>query len=105
MKIPKKINRYCPFCKKRTENKIDLLSTGTKRATLRRGSKDRAKLRGSGAGGKGSHGRYSKPAVKSWKRKTKATTKKVLVYTCNECKKKHQSKKGIRVSRLMVGEK
>lgn len=104
MKIPKKIKRFCKYCNKRTEQKIDLLSTGAKRATLKRGSKERAAKRGSSVG-KGSHGRYSKPAVKSWKRKTKSTTKKVLIYTCSECKKKMQTKKGRRVSKLLVGEK
>jgi len=104
MKVPKKTKRFCKFCNKRTEQKIDLLSTGAKRATLKRGSKERAALRGSGAG-KGSHGKYSKPAIKSWKRKTKATTKKVLIYKCSVCSKSTQSKKGRRVSKLMVGDK
>jgi len=104
MKVPKETKRFCKFCNKRTLQKIDLLSTGAKRGTLRRGSKDRARLRG-GARGMGSHGKYSKPAVKSFKRKTKATTKKVLIYTCQVCKKKLHSKKGRRVSKLMVGEK
>ena len=104
MKVPKKTKRFCKFCNKRTEQKIDLLSTGSKRSALKRGSKERAAKRG-GASGKGSHGKYSKPAIKSWKRKTKSTTKKVLIYTCQECKKSLHSKKGRRVSRIMVGEK
>jgi len=99
MKMPKKTKRFCKFCNKRTEQKIDLVSTGHKRATLKRGSKERAKKRG--ASGKGSHGRYSKPAVKSWKRKTKTTTKKVLIYTCQECKKSLHAKKGIRLSKIL----
>jgi len=103
MKVPKQTKRYCPYCNKRTEQKIDLLSTGGKRATLKRGSKERAKKRG--MTGKGSLGKYSKPAIKSWKRKTKTTTKKVLIYTCKECKKSLHSKKGRRVSRMIVGEK
>ncbi len=103
MKLPKKTKRFCPKCNKRTEQKLDLVSTGSKRGTLKRGSKERAKKRG--AGGKGSHGKYSKPAVKSWKRKTKATTKKVVIYTCQECKKSKHAKKGRRVSKLIIGEK
>jgi ribosomal protein L44E len=103
MKIPKKTKRYCKFCNKRTEQKIDLESTGARRATLKRGSKERASKRG--ASGKGSLGRYSKPAIKSWKRKTKTTTKKVLIYTCQECKKSLHAKKGKRVSKLLIGEK
>jgi|SRR3989344_8413504 len=104
MKVPKETKRFCKFCNKRTKQKIDLVSTGSRRATLKRGSKERAAKRGQ-ASGKGSHGRYSKPAVKSWKRKTKSTTKKVLIYKCSECGKKLHAKKGRRVSRLMVGEK
>ncbi len=105
MKIPKVTKRFCKFCNKRTEQKIDLLSTGAKRATLKRGSKERAGLRGGGVTGKGSHGKYSKPAIKSWKRKTKATTKKVLIFKCSVCSKSTQTKKGRRVSKLMVGDK
>ena len=100
MKLPKKTKRYCPFCKKRTEQKIDLVSTGHKRGALKWGSKQRAKLRHQT--GKGNLGKYSKPAIKSWKRKTKTTTRKVLIYTCQECKKSKHSKKSRRVSSIMI---
>ena len=100
MKLPKKTNRYCPRCKKHTEQKIELVSTGHKRGTLKRGSLIRAKWRGA-SHGKGNKGRYSKRAVKSRKRKTKTTTKKVIKYTCSVCKKSTQSKKGIRVSKIV----
>ena len=69
MKVPKKTNRYCPFCKKKTEQKIDLVSTGFKRGTLSYGSLTRARARGK-ARGIGNWGRYSKKAIKAWKRKT-----------------------------------
>jgi ribosomal protein L44E len=104
MNLPKSTKRFCPFCKKRTEQKIDLVSTGAKRGTLKHGSKERAKERGS-IPGMGSKGKYSKPAIKSWKRKTKTTTKKVVIYTCKECKKSKTAKKGRRVSKLVIGEK
>jgi ribosomal protein L44E len=100
MKIPKKTTRYCPKCKKRTEQKIDLVSTGGKRGTLKRGSLERAKKRG--IMGKGNHGKRSRPAIKSWKRKTKTTTRKVLIYTCQECKKSRHAKKSRRVSKIMI---
>jgi len=102
MKIPKKTTRYCPFCKKRTEQKVDLVSTGSKRGTLKRGSLTRAKLRNAmpGKGNKGKLG--SKPAIKKWKRKTKTTTRKVVIYKCNECKKSKHAKHSRRVSKLMV---
>ncbi len=100
MKIPKKTKRYCPFCKKQTEQKIKLLSAGHKRGTLKHGSKERAKLRGSNRG-TGNKGKYSKPAVTKFKRKTKTTTKKVFIYTCQVCKKSRNSKKGIRISKVV----
>ena len=104
MKIPKTTKRFCPYCKKRTEQKIDLLSTGSKRGALKKGSLERAKKRGANAG-KGSHGKYSKPPIKKWKRKTKTTTRKVLVYKCKECNKSKHSKHSRRVSKLIIGEK
>lgn len=104
MKLPKKINRFCPFCKKKTEQKIDLVSTGSKRGTLKRGSLTRAKQRNA-TPGKGNKGRQSRPAIKKWKRKTKATTRKVLIYTCKECKKSKHAKKSRRISKLLIGEK
>jgi ribosomal protein L44E len=105
MKIPKKTKRYCPFCKKRTDQKIDLVSTGHKRGTLKWGSMIRAKLRGAypGKGNKPKGG--SKPAIKSWKRKTKTTTRKVLIYTCQVCKKSKHANKSRRVSKILIGEK
>ncbi|MBS3099883.1 hypothetical protein J4463_01570 [Candidatus Pacearchaeota archaeon] len=101
MKKPKTTNRFCPYCKKKTLHKIKLLSTGTKRGTLKRGSLIRAKWRHAmpGMGNKGRYG--SKPPINKWKRKTKSTKKHVFIYTCQTCTKSHQSKKGIRVSKVM----
>jgi len=102
MKLPKTTNRFCPFCKKKTEQKIDLVSTGKKRGTLKRGSLTRAKARGA-IPGKGNKGRYgSRPAIKKWKRKTKATTRKVVIYTCQECKKSKHAKNSRRVSKIVI---
>jgi len=103
MKIPKTTNRFCPYCKKKTEQKIDLVSTGHKRGTLKRGSLERAKLRH--LMGMGNRGKRSRKAIKSWKRKTKVTTRKVLIYTCSVCKKSKHAKKSWRVGKLMIGEK
>ena len=86
MKLPKTTNRFCPYCKKKTEQKIKLVSTGGKRGTLKRGSLARAKLRGSNRG-IGNHGKYSKPPVSKFKRKTKTTKKTNIMYTCTACKK------------------
>ncbi|MBD3252410.1 50S ribosomal protein L44e [Candidatus Pacearchaeota archaeon] len=101
MKIPKKTNRFCPKCNKKTEHKIDIVSTGFKRGTLTRGSISRTKARG-GSAGKGNKGKYSRKAIKNWKRKTKTTTRKVLIYKCQECKKSTLAKKSRRVSKLLI---
>lgn len=102
MKKPKSTNRYCPFCNKKTEHKIKLLSTGIKRGSLRRGGIPRAKLRGRGIG-YGNLGKWgSKPAIGKWKRKTKSTKKGVLVYTCQVCKKAHQCKTAKRSSKILI---
>lgn len=87
MKIPKKTMRYCPYCNKKTEQKIKLVSTGAKRGTLTRGSISRAKARGLGRG-IGNKGRWgSKPAVSKFKRKTKTNKKTNILYTCSICGK------------------
>ena len=80
MKAPKKVNRFCPKCRKHTEHKVSLLSSGHKRGSLKRGSIQRAKKRGKarGMGNKGKWG--SKPAVTKFKRKTK-TNYKVYIHT------------------------
>ena len=102
MKIPKTTNRYCPYCKKKTEQKIKVVSTGGKRGTLTRGSKSRAKLRGQSRG-IGNKGKYSKPAVSKFKRKTKTTKKTNIMFTCKECGKSkyRQGKRNKRVSKII----
>ena len=50
MKIPKVTNRFCPYCNKKTKQKIKSISSGGKRGTLTRGSISRAKKRGLGIG-------------------------------------------------------
>ncbi len=104
MKVPKSTKRFCPSCKKRTEQKIDLVSTGGKRGTLKRGSIERSKLRNASPG-KGNQGKRSRKAIKNWKRKTKTTTRKVLIYKCQECKKSRHAKESRRVSKIIIGDK
>ena len=100
MRLPKKTKRHCPKCKKHTEHKIDIVSTGHKRGTLKRGSLTRAKKRGA-TPGTGNKGRTSRPAIKSWKRKTKTTKKTNFMYTCNECGKSKYQKKGQRAGKVI----
>ena len=104
MKIPKRINRYCPYCRKKTEHKVSDVSSGHKRSALKRGSIERARRRGKGRG-MGNLGKWgSKPGVTKWKRKTKTTKKTNLLYTCSVCGKSHQQKKGKRTGRLQIVE-
>ena len=99
MKIPKKINRYCPYCKKKTEQKVKQQSTG-KASTLKRGAKQRAKLRGLNRG-IGNKGRFSR--MKNTQKGQRKTTKKTaIVYTCSECGKGKDQKKGKRTSKLVI---
>ena len=99
MKIPKKTKRYCPYCKKQTEQKVKLVSTGAKRGSLKRGSKQRAALRGLGVG-IGNKGKWgSKPAVTKFKRKSKTTKKTNIMYTCAVCGKSKYQKKGKRAGK------
>lgn len=101
MKIPKATNRYCPYCKKKTEHKIKIISSGGKRGTLTRGSISRGKLRGRGVGF-GNKGKWgSRPPVSKYKRKTKTTKKTNITYTCQVCKKTHYQKKGKRTGKIV----
>ena len=101
MKKPKTTKRYCPFCKKKTEQKIKLVGTGFTRGTLTRGSKTRARLRGLGRG-IGNLGKWgSKPAQSKHKRKTKTTKKTNFMYTCSVCKKSKYQKRGIRAGKVL----
>ena len=87
MKIPKTTKRFCPYCKKQTEQKVKIVGTGFQRGTLTRGSKYRARLRGLGRG-IGNLGKWgSKPAISKNKRKSKTNKKTNIMYTCNECGK------------------
>ncbi len=103
MKIPKTTKRFCPYCKKKTEQKIKIVSAGAKRGTLTRGSISRAKKRGlgRGIGNKGKWG--SKPAVSKFKRKTKTNKKTNIMYTCAECGKSkyRSSRRNKRVGKLL----
>lgn len=103
MKIPKSTNRFCPYCKKKTKQKIKIVGTGIKRGTLTRGSIPRAKTRGLGIG-IGNKGKWgSKPAQAKHKRKTKTTKKTNIMYTCQECKKSkyRQGRRNKRAGKLL----
>ena len=98
------MRRYCKFCNKHTIHKVVNISTGHKRGSMKRGGKSRTRKRGLWRG-MGNLGKYSKPAVSKYKRKSKTTKKTNLLYTCQECKKSHYQKKGKRTSKIQVIEK
>src|SRR3972149_1288759 len=99
MKIPKIINRYCPYCKKHTSHKV-AQNKKKSASSLTYGSKVRARKRGK-ARGHGNLGRYSKPAVTQFKMTGKKQTKKSdLRFQCSVCKKYHLQRKGFRTKRL-----
>lgn len=101
MKVPKTRKRYCPYCKKATEQKVEQYKSMGKRSALSRGSIQRAKRRGlgRGAGNKGKWG--SKPAISKWKRTgAKISKKTTFKYTCKECKKSTQQNHGIRSKKV-----
>jgi ribosomal protein L44E len=106
MKLPQETNRYCPYCRKKTTQKIGVAKQRSRSSShpMSRGSTSRVRLRGLNRG-TGSKGRYSKPPLKSWKRKTKQTKRMSILYTCKVCKKSKGIKKAIRTSKIMIGEK
>lgn len=100
MKKPKKVRRYCPKCRKHTEQEISLAKSTRKRSSLSKGSIQRARKRGR-ARGYGNLGKYgSKPAISKWKRAGAKTSKKQdLRYKCKECNKIFIQKKGVRAKK------
>jgi ribosomal protein L44E len=99
MKRPKAAKRYCPYCKKKTEQKAKEPSKG-KPSSLKRGAKLRIRLRGLWRG-IGNQGRYSR--MKNQQKNKRKTTKKTnILYTCNECGKGKFQKKGKRTSKLII---
>ncbi|MBI2672143.1 50S ribosomal protein L44e [Candidatus Woesearchaeota archaeon] len=99
MKIPKKINRYCKYCRHHTEHTVSQAKK-KERGSLKRGSLERAKKRGLGRG-YGNLGKYgSKPAISKWKRAGAKTSKKVdLRYKCKNCGKSSVQRKGFRTKK------
>ena len=99
MKKPKQINRYCPYCKKKTEQKVKEPSKG-KPSTLKRGGKLRIRLRGLWRG-IGNQGRFSR--LKNQQKGKRKTTKKTnILYICSECGKGKYQKKGKRTGKLAI---
>ena len=94
MKIPKKLRKYCPKCKKYTEHKITIVKGGKKRGEMKEGQR-RFKNKMSGYGG------YPRPKPeKGSKYGAKSTKKQDIRYWCTECNKAHPIKKGKRMKKV-----
>ena len=106
MKLPKETRRYCPYCRKHTIHSIDTVKQKARSSAhpMSRWGNTRTKLRNYRAG-MGNLGRFSKPAVKDRKMKTKVTRRISVSFKCKECKKMHNIKKAIRSGRIEIGEK
>lgn len=88
MNVPKETRRYCPKCKKHTQQKISIYKAGKRRHSAigeRRHAEDKK-----GYGGQ-KFPQLAKPA--------KTTKKITLMYQCTVCKKKTNSY-GIRIRKL-----
>lgn len=100
MKLTKNIKRYCPFCKKHTDQVISIAKK-KERGSLKKGALPRLEKRGSGKKGYGNKGKYSRKAMSSWKMFGKKTSKKAdLRYKCKVCNKSTTQRKGVRAKKL-----
>ena len=99
MKFPKSVKRFCPKCRKHTQQKVFIVKKKAASA-LSYGSKTRARLRGR-ARGTGNLGRYSKPAVSKFKMTGKKQTKKTdLRFQCSVCSKASVQREGFRAKKI-----
>ncbi|MFH1592754.1 MAG: 50S ribosomal protein L44e [Candidatus Woesearchaeota archaeon] len=100
MKLAKKVRRYCPKCKRHTDQEISVAKKKD-RGSLKKGSLQRGKKRGRGRnfGNKGRWG--SKPAISKYKRTgAKQSKKQDLRYKCKTCGKITVQAKGTRSKKL-----
>ncbi|HDI23830.1 MAG TPA: 50S ribosomal protein L44e [Thermoplasmatales archaeon] len=80
MKLPKKIKRYCPYCKKHTIHEIEKVKK-SKASELKAGQRRfRRVTRG--------YGGFPRPKPKD---REKPTKRLAIRYKCTECGKKHHA--------------
>ncbi len=94
MKIPKKVNRYCPYCKKKTEHKVTNEKSGGRRGVLGKGRRKKYKME-HGYGGFP----YPNPQ-KSTRWGIKQSKKTNLRYKCTVCGKISVQKSGVRAKKV-----
>lgn len=86
MKIPKTVNKYCPYCRKKTEHKVIIIKT----VKVRRGLSFGSRRTKEGKKGMGNKGKYSKRPISQRKRGLFKVAKGIdLRLECNVCKKQH----------------
>jgi len=86
MKLPRTVNKYCPYCKKSTEHKVVIVKT----VKVRRGLAFGARRAREGKKGMGNKGKYSKRPLSQRKRGVFKIAKGVDVrLVCNVCSKQH----------------
>ncbi len=84
MKLPKNVNKYCPYCRKVAEHKVIIVKTKKARTGLVWGAR-RAR---EGKKGRGNKGKYSKRPLSQRKRgKIKTSSGVDIRLECNVCKK------------------
>jgi len=94
MKMPKKVKRYCPNCKKHTLQKVVREKTGKKRGALKKGRYRQRKME------KG-YGSHPYPKMETGKKFGAKSSKKLdLRYKCEVCGKQNQQKKGKRTKKF-----
>ncbi|MBI2040714.1 MAG: 50S ribosomal protein L44e [DPANN group archaeon] len=93
MKVPKLTKRYCPFCKKHTEQAVSLFRTkarpATKKTALKAGVR---RVAYTFAGYRGTSRRTVTPV--------KTTKKAALKFECKICKKNYFLRNPIRIKKV-----
>lgn len=92
VKIPKKLNKVCPYCEKKVEVKVILEKSGGKRGTLTAGQRRHKRRAGvSGYGGS--------PQPKAAHR-AKTSKKTNIRFKCSTCSKQWIGRKNKRAKKL-----
>ncbi len=97
MKVPKKIKRYCKYCKESTEQIVNIVHPG-KRSALKSGQRRRSRIKS----GHGDAGHYSKKPIKNWGRNSKVIAAKDANMECTKCKKKSVIKGGFKAKAFEI---
>ena len=86
MKLPRRVRKYCPYCKKVTEHKVIIVKT----VKVRRGLSFGARRAREGKKGMGNKGKFSKRPLTQRKRGVFKVSKGVDIrLECMVCKKQH----------------